>query len=75
LTVGSVLIRIWGLLTFHLLLPLFHVRVPQIVADIVITLAYVGWALYRLYASGLSLGEIVTTSAVITAVIAFSMQD
>ncbi|KUE78549.1 mechanosensitive ion channel protein MscS [Aeromonas schubertii] len=75
LTAGLVLIRIWGLLTFHLLLPLFHVRVPQIVADIVITLAYVGWALYRLYASGLSLGEIVTTSAVITAVIAFSMQD
>ena len=72
---GLVLIRIWGTLLFRLLLPAMKFSVPQIVADIVVTLAYVGWGLYRLYASGLSLGEIVTTSAVLTAIIAFSMQD
>ena len=50
-------------------------RIPRIIADIVITVGYIGWCLFRLYASGMALGEIVTTSAVITAVIAFSMQD
>ena len=39
------------------------------IADIVITIGYIGWGLFRLYASGMALGEIVTTSAVITAVI------
>ncbi|MBT1443977.1 mechanosensitive ion channel family protein [Shewanella sp. JM162201] len=75
LLMGLVLIRIWGQLLFGLLLPTLKFRVPQIVADIVVAVAYVCWGLYRLYATGLSLGEIVTTSAVITAIIAFSMQD
>lgn len=64
-----------GILLFEFLLPLCHVRIPRIIADIVITIGYIGWGLFRLYASGMALGEIVTTSAVITAVIAFAMQD
>ena len=72
---GLVLVKIWGILLFQFLLPLCQIRIPRIIADIVITVGYIGWCLFRLYASGMALGEIVTTSAVITAVIAFSMQD
>ena len=75
LLAGLILVKIWGILLFEFLLPLCHVRIPRIIADIVITIGYIGWGLFRLYASGMALGEIVTTSAVITAVIAFSMQD
>jgi hypothetical protein len=75
LLAGLVLVKIWGILLFQFLLPLCQIRIPRIIADIVITVGYIGWCLFRLYASGMALGEIVTTSAVITAVIAFSMQD
>ncbi|MDM5090896.1 mechanosensitive ion channel family protein [Aeromonas bestiarum] len=75
LLAGLVLVKVWGILLFQFLLPLCQIRIPRIIADIVITVGYIGWCLFRLYASGMALGEIVTTSAVITAVIAFSMQD
>ncbi|MGL4795621.1 MAG: mechanosensitive ion channel family protein, partial [Aeromonas jandaei] len=75
LLAGLVMVKIWGILLFEFLLPLCHVKIPRIIADIVITIGYIGWGLFRLYASGMALGEIVTTSAVITAVIAFAMQD
>ncbi|MDM5100821.1 mechanosensitive ion channel domain-containing protein [Aeromonas salmonicida] len=75
LLAGLVLVKIWGILLFQFLLPLCQIRIPRIIADIVITIGYISWCLFRLYASGMALGEIVTTSAVITAIIAFSMQD
>ena len=75
LLAGLILVKVWGILLFEFLLPLCQIRIPRIIADIVITIGYIGWGLLRLYASGMALGEIVTTSAVITAVIAFAMQD
>ncbi|MGL6491289.1 cyclic nucleotide-binding domain-containing protein [Aeromonas veronii] len=75
LLAGLILVKVWGILLFEFLLPLCQIRIPRIIADIVITIGYIGWGLFRLYASGMALGEIVTTSAVITAVIAFAMQD
>ena len=38
-------------------------------------LAYVGYGLVQLRGAGVDLGSLVTTSAILTAVIAFSMQD
>ena len=38
-------------------------------------LAYVGYGLAQLRGAGVDLGSLVTTSAILTAVIAFSMQD
>src|SRR5439155_1439359 len=43
--------------------------------DIVLVAAYVAWGAVRLRVAGMDLGSLVTTSAVITAVIAFAMQD
>ena len=38
-------------------------------------LAYVGYGLVQLRGAGVDLGSLVTTSAILTAVIAFAMQD
>ena len=72
---GMALIRLAGLCLFRVLLPVVGLRPPRIVEDIVVILAYVGFALVRMRLAGVDLSGIVATSAVITAVIAFSMQE
>lgn len=72
---GIALIRLWGMLVFRVLLPWVRLTPPHILEDLLVMLAYIGWGLVRLRYAGLDLSEIVTASAVITAVIAFSMQD
>jgi small-conductance mechanosensitive channel len=72
---GIALIRLWGMLVFRVLLPGLRLTPPHILEDLLVMLAYIGWGLVRLRYAGLDLSEIVTASAVITAVIAFSMQD
>lgn len=72
---GVAVIRLWGLALFRLFLPLVRLTPPRILEDVLVMLAYVAWGLVRLRYAGLDLSQIVTTSAVITAVIAFSMQD
>ncbi|HEY0720101.1 MAG TPA: mechanosensitive ion channel family protein [Gammaproteobacteria bacterium] len=75
LTLGMAAIRLGGLFLFRLLLPVLRIRTPSFMEDILVILAYVAWGLIRLRYAGLDLGSIVTTSAILTAVIAFSMQD
>jgi small-conductance mechanosensitive channel/CRP-like cAMP-binding protein len=72
---GMTLIRLWGLFLFRVLLRALRIAPPHILEDIVVTIAYVAWGMVRLRYAGLDLGSLVTTSAVITAVIAFSLQD
>ncbi len=72
---GIAVIRLWGLLVFRLLLPTFKLTLPRITEDIFVIVAYVAWFMVRLRIAGLDLGSILATSAVITAVIAFAMQD
>ncbi len=68
-------VRLCGFTLFRLLLPLLRLRTPRIVEDLVITAAYVLLALIHLRGAGLDLGGIMVTSAIITAVLAFAMQD
>lgn len=75
LTLGMTAIRLGGLFLFRLVLPTLRIKTPSFLEDILVILAYVAWALIRLRYAGLDLGSIVTTSAILTAVIAFSMQD
>lgn len=75
LILGLLLIRICGLTAFRVLLPKLGFNPPAILEDILLVLTYFAWGMVRLRAVGLDLTGIVTTSAVITAVIAFSMQD
>jgi CRP-like cAMP-binding protein len=48
---------------------------PRIAEDIFVIMAYIGWGMVRLRYAGLDLGSILATSAMITAVVAFAMQD
>lgn len=72
---GVAVIRLWGLVVFRLILPGVRLNPPRITEDIFVIIAYVAWFMVRLRYAGLDLGSIVATSAVITAVIAFAMQD
>src|SRR4029079_8521174 len=64
-----------GFVLFRLLLPLAGKRPTRIGEDLAIVLAYVGYGLVQLRGAGVYLGSLVTTSAILTAVIAFAMQD
>ena len=72
---GMAVIRLCGMLVFRLLTPLARLQPPRILEDIVVFIAYLAWGLVRLHYAGLEISGIVTTSAIITAVVAFSMQD
>ncbi|MGB1885616.1 MAG: mechanosensitive ion channel family protein, partial [Gammaproteobacteria bacterium] len=72
---GIAIIRITTLFAFHYLLPRLGLSPPRIVEDLVSVAAYVAFGLIRLRYAGLELSQIVTTSAVLTGVVAFSMQD
>lgn len=72
---GIALIRLTGLLIFRVILPRARMTPPRITEDIFVIIAYIAWGLIRLRLAGLDLGSIVATSAMITAVVAFAMQD
>ncbi len=72
---GIAAIRLWGLLAFRIVLPLFKWSPPRITEDIIVIIAYIAWGMVRLRYAGLDLSSLLATSAMITAVVAFAMQD
>lgn len=72
---GVALIRLAGLGLFRAVLPRLGMQPPRILEDIVVVVGYLAWGMVRLSYAGVELSSLVTTSAVLTAVIAFSMQD
>lgn len=75
LAAGLAVIRLCGLLVFRLLAPLLRLRAPRILEDLVVIAGYIAWGMARLHVAGLDLSGILATSAVITAIVAFSMQE
>lgn len=73
--VGAVVIRVLGILLFRSALAWLGYLPPRIVEDLTTTAAGAAWLLFCLHGAGLDLTGLVATSAVITAVLAFSMQD
>jgi small-conductance mechanosensitive channel/CRP-like cAMP-binding protein len=69
------LIRMLGFSVFRLLLPLAGKHPTRILEDLAIVLVYVGYGFVQLRGAGVDLGSLVTTSAILTAVLAFAMQD
>ena len=69
------LIRLSGFALFRLLLPAMRRPLPRIVEDLAIVALYVVYGLVQLRGAGLDISSLVTTSAILTAVIAFAMQD
>ncbi|MEN9866335.1 MAG: hypothetical protein RL748_1925 [Pseudomonadota bacterium] len=72
---GILLIRIVIIGIFRLLLPALHMPWPRILEDLIFLIACCIWALIRLRYVGLDLSGLLTTSAVMTAILAFAMKE
>lgn len=68
-------INVAGTLAFSMLLPKLRISIPKILQDLILAGAYVAAGLAVLSAAGADLSGILATSAVVTAVVAFSLQD
>lgn len=75
LVLGLAAIRLGGMVLFRVVLPALRLRPPRMVEDLATFAGYVVWAMVRLSHAGVDLGSIVATSAVITAIVAFSLQE
>jgi small-conductance mechanosensitive channel/CRP-like cAMP-binding protein len=69
------LIRVAGFALFRLVLPKLGKPLPQIIEDLAIIVVYAIFAMTQMRVFGVDLTGIIATSAVITAVLAFAMQD
>jgi small-conductance mechanosensitive channel len=72
---GLAIIRFAGLALFNVALPRINIRISGILADILVIVGYIGWAFFRLNLAGVELTHLFATSAILTAVVAISMQD
>jgi small-conductance mechanosensitive channel/CRP-like cAMP-binding protein len=72
---GLAVIRFAGLAFFNVALPRINLRISGILADILVIIGYIGWGFFRLNLAGVELNHLFATSAVLTAVLAISMQD
>jgi small-conductance mechanosensitive channel/CRP-like cAMP-binding protein len=69
------IINLIGVLIFAVAFKAIHISTPLIMRDLMLALAYIITAITLLSRSGVDLAGVVATSAVITAVIGFSLQD
>jgi small-conductance mechanosensitive channel/CRP-like cAMP-binding protein len=72
---GVAIINLLAALLFGVGVDWFRPRTPRILRDLCVALGYIGVVFWLLSRAGLTLSSLVTTSAVITAVIAFALQD
>lgn len=72
---GLAVIRFAGLALFSVALPRIHIEIAGILADILVIVGYIGWGFFRLNQGGVELTHLFATSAILTAVLAISMQD
>ena len=70
-----VAIQLATLLVFRLLLPALRIQLPQIAHDLTLTGLSLGWGLLWLRLVGVDASQLFATSAIVTAVVAFAMQD
>ena len=75
LIAGVAAIRLTGMLLFRAALPLAGLSAPRIVEDLVTILGYLVWIIARLRATGMDPSSILASTAVVTAVLAFALQD
>jgi small-conductance mechanosensitive channel len=73
--IGVVLIRQVTIFVFRVALPKVGAATARIAEDLATAALIVGWGLVWLRLSGVDLASLVTTSAVITGILAFSMQE
>jgi small-conductance mechanosensitive channel/CRP-like cAMP-binding protein len=69
------IITVLGLFIFDVALQSIRLRPPPILSDLILAAAYIVAAILLLSHTGVDIGGIITASAVVTAVIGFSLQD
>ena len=72
---GMALFRLLAVFAFRIILPRVGIVLARIAEDIIVLFGYAALILARLHLVGLDPSSLLTTSAVITAVLAFAMQD
>ena len=72
---GAALINLTCVFVFEVILESLRIHVPHILRDLALAVSYITLLLVHLSYRGVNISGIVATSAVITAVIAFSLQD
>jgi small-conductance mechanosensitive channel/CRP-like cAMP-binding protein len=73
--IGVVLIRLTTLFVFRVVMPAVRVAPARIAEDLATAALFVGWGFAWLRLSGVDPTSLFATSAVVTAILAFSMQD
>lgn len=72
---GLVIVRLAAVILFRYALPAFKYQPPKIIQDLVQAVIFIGWAALWMKWHNFGLTGLLTTSAVVTAVLAFSLQD
>jgi small-conductance mechanosensitive channel/CRP-like cAMP-binding protein len=72
---GVATVNLLAALFFGVGVDFFRPQTPRILRDLCVAIGYIGVVFWLLSRAGVTLSSIVTTSAVITAVIAFALQD
>jgi small-conductance mechanosensitive channel/CRP-like cAMP-binding protein len=72
---GVAAVNLLAALFFGVGVDFFRPQTPRILRDLCVAMGYIGVVFWLLSRAGVTLSSIVTTSAVITAVIAFALQD
>jgi small-conductance mechanosensitive channel/CRP-like cAMP-binding protein len=75
LVVGLVLVRLVTILVFRGALAAAGLALPRIVGDLATAAGYLAWGFIWLRMAGVDLASLMTGSAIVTAAVAFSMQD
>ena len=73
--VGLVVLRLAATLTFRVLLPACGLHPARIAEDLTTAALFVGWGLVSMHLAGVDTSGLITTSAVITGVLAFALKD
>lgn len=72
---GFAMVKLAGILLFAILLRRTRLAPPQIVRDLSVAAGYIGVGVWLLSRNGVAVSSIITTSAVLTALLVFSLQD
>ena len=75
LLAGCAFVKLGSILIFDVILCITPLSPPQVLRDLMVAAGYAGVGMWLLSRNGVTLSGIVTTSAVMTGVIVFSLQD
>ncbi len=75
LLVGFAVVKLGSIIIFDVILCLTPLSPPQVLRDLIVAAGYMGAGVWLLSRNGVTLSSLVATSAVMTGVIVFSLQD